>query len=287
MHWCLTALTVPPCKVCIRKEYFEKWVYSELAVLLLSSSLQDWVDLWSHMLGWLFFLMILMHENHSFHRKVLWQYLSTKSLLVCKLQLFCFQTFWCSCFRIFGPFWHRDSDHMPVSLPVSKKKKNKQAKAILPTSIYRFASQRLTEFQCRRDTFWFPVMLVWICLAYCTCSKIFLYLCIHFFKVNEQRCQQFTGKKKKYIAVHFTCVVWFVCIHFWTKSWFRKLNLVLAVLQVLLAKISHVTKTFELGVSCNVPFYLQCYLFQTGQFAPVPTTMPNKVRFLPQLSTTK
>lgn len=89
-----------------------------------------------------------------------------------------------------------------------KKKKAKKAKAILPTSIYRFASQRLTEFQCRRDTFWFPVMLVWICLTYCTCSKIFLYLCIHFFKVNEQRCQQFTGKKEVHCcAFHLHCLI--------------------------------------------------------------------------------
>lgn len=225
--------------------------------------------------------MILQHANNSFHLKVFWPHLSTKTLLVCKLEFvwfFFFQTSWYSNFRIFVPSCHHDCNCVPVALHWKN-----QAKAILATSICCFVlttSQRLTEFQFRKDPFWFSLFDAWLrekrnCLTYCTCSNFFyiyafLFMSIYamhrlhflvnsfFLQGKQAKISTIHCKKKKYIAVCLTCIVWFVCIHLCTKFWFRKLNLALAVLQVLLAKIPCVINIFELGVLCNVYFYLQC-----------------------------
>lgn len=94
------------------------------------------------------------------------------------------------------------------------------------------------------------------------------------------------GKKKVHCcAFHLHCLI---CLYsFLNKILIQKAEFGISCFASTAGKISRVTKNVELGVLCNIPFYLQRYLFQTGQFAPVPTTMPNKVRFLPQLSTTK
>lgn len=220
--------------------------------------------------------MILQHANNSFHLKVLWPHISTKILLVCKLQFFCFQTFWHSCFRIFVPFWHHDSNYMPVSLSAFKKTSKSYSGYKYLLLCFDCASQRLTEFQFRKDPFWFPVMLDWrkgeiaspiahiaksfyiyafMFMSINTLHRLHFLVNVFFFEVNGQRYQQFTAKDDVCCCV--SRVVWFVCIHLCTKSWFGRLDLALAGLQVLLAKISCVIKTFELRVLCNISFYLQ------------------------------
>lgn len=157
-----------------KERTLEKSVYSELAIQL-CSSLWDWLDLWSHMLGWLFSLMILQHANNSFYLKVLWPQIPTKPLLVWKLQFFCFQALWHSWFRIFVPFWHHDSNYVPVSL--STYRKNPKQNLFWPQNLllcFNCASQRLAEFQ-----FWKDSLIscnAWMnekrnCLTYCTCNK--------------------------------------------------------------------------------------------------------------------
>lgn len=66
-----------------------------------------------------------------------------------------YSSLWHSCFRIFITFRHHDSKYVPISLSANNKTSKIYAGHKYLLLCFNCASQRLTEFQFRKDSFGF------------------------------------------------------------------------------------------------------------------------------------
>lgn len=159
-----------------------QWELGGLAVPLPSSSLQEWLGLWSFMLGWLFFLLTLQNANNRFNLKASWPHTSSEPSCMQPRVLF-FSSFLAQSFQnIFTFYLSGMTQTMCQYLCLHSKK---TSKTILPQVIC-FASvvrhggwQDFNLGKTFLNFLWCLTEWKEKLLTYSICSKtIFLFVCL-------------------------------------------------------------------------------------------------------------